>query len=122
MVRIGSEHLVLPAIFGALKRKKLETHIPRDLWSYLEKISGLNHKRNTDILKQINSLSKIFNEHQIKHVFLKGAAMLVTKHYDAMFERMVGDIDILIAESDLLKAQKLLFNFGYIEHFKVKKD
>ena len=69
LVRIGSEHLVLPAIYGALKRKKLEPHIPRDLWSYLEKISGLNHKRNIDILKQINSLSEIFNKHQVKHVF-----------------------------------------------------
>ena len=121
LVRIGSKHLVLPAIFGALKRKKLEAHIPRDLWAYLEKISDLNHNRNNDISKQITSLSEIFNKHQIEHVFLKGAAMLVTKHYDAVTERMVGDIDILIAESDLLQAQKILFNFGYIEHYKVEK-
>ena len=121
LVQIGSEHLVLPAIYGALKRKKLEPHTPRDLWSYLEKISELNHKRNTNISKQIISLSEIFNKHQIEHVFLKGAAMIVTKHYDAMYERMVGDIDILVAENDLIKAQKILFSFGYIDQSEVEK-
>lgn len=121
LVKIGSEHLVLPAIYGALKRKKLKIHIPKDLWSYLEKISDLNHKRNNDISKQINSLSEIFNKHQIEYVFLKGAAMIVTKYYDAQFERMVGDIDILVAENDLLEAQKILLNFGYIDQSKIEK-
>lgn len=121
LVQIGSEHLVLPAIYGALSRKKLEPHTPRDLWSYLEKISDLNYKRNSEILKQITSLSEIFNKHQVEHVFLKGAAMLVTKHYDALFERMLGDIDILVAENDILEAQKILINFGYIDQSKIEK-
>ncbi len=121
LVKMGSEHLVLPAIYGALKRKKLQSFIPRDLWSYLEKISALNYKRNTEISKQINSLSEIFNKHQIEHVFLKGAAMLVTEHYDALLERMIGDIDILVAENDLLDAQKILFDFGYFEYHKKEK-
>ena len=121
LVQIGSEHLVLPAIYGALRRKKLEPHTPRDLWSYLEKISDLNHNRNSEILKQITSLSVIFNKHQIEHVFLKGAAMLVAKHYDALVERMLGDIDILVAESDILKAQKILLNYGYIDQSKIEK-
>ncbi len=121
LVQTGSEHLVLPAIYGALKRKKLEPNIPRDLWSYLEKISTLNYKRNNEISKQITSLSEIFNKHQIEHVFLKGAAMLVKKYYDALVERMVGDIDILVAENDLLEAQKILLNFGYIDQSKIEK-
>lgn len=115
LVQLGSWDLVLPAVHGALKRKKLEPHVPKDLWSYLEKISDLNLKRNTYISKQITSLREIFNKHQIEHVFLKGAAMLVTKHYDALLERMVGDIDILIAEKDLLESQQILLNFGYTE-------
>ena len=57
LVQFGSGHLVLPAIYGALKRKKLEHVVPKELFSYLEEISELNKKRNNDILKQIYFLS-----------------------------------------------------------------
>ena len=117
LVQYGSSQLVLPAIYGALKRKKLVDHAPIDLVFYLQEITDLNRKRNTAILKQINFLSKLLNRHQIEHVFLKGAAMLITKPYDALNERMVGDIDILVSEKDLAKAQqrienKLFSSFG----------
>ena len=58
-------------------------------------------------------MTEIFNKHQIEHVFLKGAAMLITKPYDTLYERMVGDIDILVSEKDLLKAQQLLIDEGF---------
>ena len=61
LVLLGSSQLVLPAIYGALKRKKLVDHPPIDLVSYLKEITDLNLKRNIAILKQIDFLSKIFN-------------------------------------------------------------
>ena len=113
LVQHGSSQLALPAIYGALKRKKLINHTPKDLVSYLQEITDLNLKRNTAIFKQIDFLSELFNRHQIEHVFLKGAAMLITKPYDALSERMVGDIDILVSENDLLRAQQLLLDEGF---------
>jgi hypothetical protein len=113
LVKFGSRQLVLPAIYGALRRKKLIDYAPKNFVSYLQEITDLNQMRNTAILKQINFLSEIFNRHQIEYVFLKGAAMLITKPYDALSERMVGDIDILISEKDLLMAQKLLLDEGF---------
>ncbi len=115
LVQLGSMQLVLPAIYGALNRKKLVDHAPKDLVSYLQGITDLNQKRNNDILKQIDFLSKFFNTHQIDHVFLKGAAMLITKPYDTLSERMVGDIDILVSEIELLRAQQLLLDEGFKE-------
>ena len=113
LVQLGSSQLVLPAIYGALKRKKIQQHTPKDLVSYLQEITDLNYKRNSAILKQIAFLSKVFKKHQIEHVFLKGAAMLITKPYESKIERMVGDIDILVLEKDLLSAQQLLINEGF---------
>ena len=113
LVQLGSSQLVLPAIYVALKRKKLIGHTPKDLVSYLQEITDLNQKRNTAILKQIAFLSEVFNRHQIEHVFLKGAAILITKPYDTMNERMVGDIDVLVSEKALLKAQQLLIDEGF---------
>ena len=113
LVELGSSQLVLPAIYGALRRKKLVNHIPKDLVFYLQEITDLNLKRNTAIFKQIDFLSELFNRHQIEHVFLKGATMLITKPYNTLSERMVGDIDILVSEKDLLRAQKLLIDEGF---------
>jgi hypothetical protein len=39
--------------------------------------------------------------------------MLITKPYDAINERMVGDIDILVSEKDLLRSQQLLIDEGF---------
>ena len=113
LVQLGSSQLVLPAIHGALKRKKLQQHTPKDLVSYLEEITDLNYRRNSAILKQIAFLSEVFKQHQIEYVFLKGAAMLITKPYESKSERMVGDIDILVLEKDLFRAQQLLINEGF---------
>jgi hypothetical protein len=113
LVQLGSNQLVLTAIYGALKRKKLIGHAPKDLVSYLQEITDLNYKRNSAILRQITFLSELFNKHKIDYVFLKGAAILITKPYDTMNERMVGDIDILVSQKALLRAQQLLLNEGF---------
>jgi hypothetical protein len=39
--------------------------------------------------------------------------MLITKPYDALNERMVGDIDVLVSEKDLSRSQELLINEGF---------
>lgn len=125
LIQLGSSQLVLPAINESLKRKKLINHAPKDLVYYLQEITDLNQKRNTAILKQIDLISKVFNMHQIDHVFLKGAAMLITEPYAAVSHRMVGDIDILVYEKEILKAQQLLLDEGFEElsdEFSLTKD
>ena len=125
LIQLGSSQLVLPAIYGALKRKKLVDHAPIDLLSYLKEITDLNLKRNTAILKQIDFLSELFNKNKINHVFLKGAAMLITKRYDTINERMVGDIDILVSENDLSRSQQILIDEGFkavFNEFSFTKD
>ena len=115
LIQLGSSQLVLPAIYGALRRKKLAHHTPTDLVSYLKEITDLNLKRNTAILKQIDFLSELFNKNKIDHVFLKGAAMLITYPYDTINERMIGDIDILVSEKDISRSQQLLLDIGFEE-------
>ena len=125
LVQLGSSQLILPAIYGAIKRKKLIDHVPKDLISYLRKITDLNLKRNINILEQIDFLSKIFNSYNIDYVFLKGAAMLITRPYDVLSERMIGDIDILVSENDLSRAYQLLIDEGFDEvsnEFSFTKD
>ena len=41
--------------------------------------------------------------------------MLITKPYDSVTERMVGDIDILVDTNHINEAQNLLKNSGFFE-------
>ena len=115
VVKVGSNHLILPAIFHSLRRKKLTKHVPNDLMIFLKKISEINKNRNLKIMKQIRFISKLFYENKIDYVLLKGSALLKFNAYDAINERMVGDIDILVRVKDLQKTQKLLKKHGFKE-------
>ena len=115
LIKIGSNHLVLPAIFGAIKRKKIQNFFPKDFLDYLKEISILNQNRNEAIMDQIVYISKIFDKYQIKYVFIKGSAMLLAKKFDNIYERMLGDIDILVEEDDLTQANKILLENGFKE-------
>ncbi|MDP5082024.1 MAG: nucleotidyltransferase family protein [Winogradskyella sp.] len=113
----GSKHLVLPAIYCRLKAKKLLHVLPKELEIYLEELTAINRNRNTTLLKQIQFISKLLNEHQIDHVFLKGAALLSSGFYKDIAERMVGDIDILISKEQLTTAFELIKHSGYTKTY-----
>lgn len=56
-------------------------------------------------------IQNIFNEHKVKHVFLKGHSL--KKFYDDPIIRTMGDIDILIKKDDLKIANELMINNGF---------
>ena len=116
LVLHGSAYLLLPAIFGAIRRKEIQNIFPDDLLIYLEEISNLNFIQNKKIKKQIIFISDIFNKYEIEHVFLKGAALLFLMPYDVTKERMIGDIDILVSKKHILKAQRILHKYGFINN------
>ena len=112
IVKEGSKHLVLPAIFCRLQSKQLLHVLPADLLSYLENITELNRNRNSSILNQMQSISDLLDQNHINHVFLKGAALLVSNIYEDPAERMIGDIDILIDLNQLDETFELFIKEG----------
>ncbi|WP_178983456.1 nucleotidyltransferase family protein [Winogradskyella helgolandensis] len=113
----GSKQLVLPAIYCRLKTRQLLHLLPKDLTNYLEQITNINRARNIRILNQVHNISQILNQHNIDHVFLKGAALLASGCYKDNGERMVGDIDILVEKSEIFNAFEILKNSGYNKTF-----
>jgi len=109
----GSKHLVLPAIYCRLKAKQLLHVLPEELHTYLEELTSINRNRNEALLSQVHSISKLLNEHQIEHAFLKGSALLALSCFADNAERMIGDIDILVSLNQIDKANHLLKNIGY---------
>ncbi|MDW7680342.1 MAG: nucleotidyltransferase family protein [bacterium] len=71
--------------------------------------------RNTIVYNELKALLKIFNQAQIDTVLLKGAGLLASVYPDLGF-RFMSDIDILIKESDLSRAQQSLLTNGYSQN------
>lgn len=115
LVQLGSSHLVLPTIYCNLKEKELLPHLPEELVLYLEEITIINRNRNLTIIEEIKAISSLFNINKIEHVFLKGAALLVSDYYKDVGERMVGDIDVLVHPKHLFNARDLLLEHSYLE-------
>jgi hypothetical protein len=112
-VQLCSNHLVLPAIYLKFRLHGLLRYLPEELTKFLEEIYDLNLTRNEHILKQLQEIISLFNEHEIHPTLLKGTANLLDDLYISTGERMIGDIDILVSEKDYLKAAQLLENNGY---------
>ena len=115
LVKIGSRHLVLPTIYCRLKQKALINVLPNDLNNYLLELTQINRNRNTAIFGQVKELSSLLRQQNIEHVFLKGIALISANYFEDRGERMIGDIDILVKETQLKEAASLLLRNNY-EH------
>ncbi|MGJ8592072.1 MAG: nucleotidyltransferase family protein [Aquaticitalea sp.] len=113
VVKVSSEHLVLPAIYCRLQQKHLLQYLPEDLVLYLNELTELNRQRNRSLLTEVEQISTLFKSYNINHVFIKGTALLAGTYFEDLGERMIGDIDILVASDDINQAFELLVRDGY---------
>ena len=113
LVKLASSYLVLPALYIKLKEKNLLNSIDEKLKNYLIYIYDINKNRNQNLIEEIKELSKFYIENKINHVFLKGAAYLASRRYKNIGERMIGDIDVLVAKSDYNKCIEISKKIGY---------
>jgi len=113
IVKEGSNQMVIPALYLNLKQAELLGDLPEGLACYLEEITELNRARNKALLLQVTDLTLLLGKHQITPLFLKGIAHLVDGLYQDVGERMIGDIDFLVAENQLEKIVGILRVAGY---------
>lgn len=112
--KIASAYLLLPSLHNAIVAKKLSSLFSADFLEAIAYIANLNKTRNELLINQIKTIATLFNKHQIDYVFLKGCAVLVSGCCRALSDRMIGDIDILVADNAIEKANELLINDGYV--------
>jgi hypothetical protein len=109
---IATDNNLLPLLYYKLKNHKIsiplqiENSLRNDYLGY----SGKDLKRRS----QLCELIKIFNEHGIDHILLKGSH-LAEKVYANSVLRPMCDIDILVRQEDIEKAFELLINERYYD-------
>lgn len=114
VVRVGSGQMVLPALYLNLKSAALLYALPDDLVAYLDEITQLNRARNEALIKQSKALNTVLLQYQVQPIFLKGTAHLLEGLYEDIAERMVGDIDFIVAPDQVAPTVKLLLEMGYV--------
>lgn len=113
IIKIGSKNLILPAIYLELKSKNLFRHFDSKFLNYLNFIYENNLLRNRVLINEIDLISKKLLSFKINHVFIKGAAHISANIYNDLGERMIGDIDLLVAKEHISKAQNALMDTKY---------
>ena len=112
-----SNHLVLPVIYLKFRDHDLLEYLPEVLAAHLKEVYELNHARNKQIIAQVKELTATLNKAGISPLFMKGAGNLIDVVYSDIGERMMGDIDLLVPETDFLKAVELAKENGYINYW-----
>ena len=118
IVQVSTGHYVFPALYCNLKRADLLAHLPKELVNYMVHITDLNRERNQQIIAQAKELNALLLKHQITPIFLKGTGFLLNNLYGDIAERMVGDIDFLVANKDFEKTVEILKKENYQKTYK----
>ena len=118
VVYAASNQYVLTAWFIQMQKAGLLEEMLDELLHHIEEITNLNRERNRLILNQVVKISALLNKHGIAPIFLKGTAHLLLGLYSDPAERMIGDIDILVNDNELIAAAELIKTLGFQPHEK----
>ena len=113
LITLASGHLMLPALFFNIQKKKASYLFPEDFIAYIKNIFTINKARNEILLAEAKQLSQLLVENNINHIFLKGTALLLSNVFEDIGERMIGDIDFIIQHKDEGKIKEVLEKHNY---------
>ncbi len=113
VIYCSGQHLVTPALYFYLKKKKIFPLLNQELRDYLGLIYDLNLSRNKKIKEQLLALLPVLNTAGIEPLLLKGIASLLGELYESPGIRVLGDIDILVSKDKLNAAKNILLAQGY---------
>jgi tetratricopeptide (TPR) repeat protein len=108
-----NKHLVVPALWTTLSRPALCEFIPKDVRDYLALLHSRNAARNARIRVQCLGVGSILARAGLQAVLLKGAAWLFDDHAAPVSDRMMRDIDLVVAADDFEAAVRALAASGY---------
>jgi hypothetical protein len=113
-VSFSTSYYILPALYSNLKKAKLLQLLPKDLVLFMADIYSQNKKQNLRLYAEVLEINELLLAHNIPPIFLKGSAHLLLNLYGDLAERMIGDIDFLVAPNQMLKAAEVLEQSGYV--------
>jgi hypothetical protein len=114
-VTLCSIHLITPVLYLKFQKTNILQLLPKELEDYLKEIYELSKTRNKLIINQIKEICDLLAKNNIYPILLKGAGNLIDNIYSDTGERIMGDIDLLVDETEYLEAAGIFTNVGYTE-------
>lgn len=106
-------HRCQPIIYLKLKDMP-QTIVPLEIIQALQQTYTKNTFKMLQLSGEMEQISKLFAENEIKTLFLKGPA-LAHHLYGDISLRTSKDLDVLVREKDLAKVDALLLASGYVK-------
>lgn len=115
IVNVATFNGVAPLLFMNLKRSKLENLVPPKAILSLRNSYFQTLMLNSRRINNLQEILKLFAEKNMQVIGLKGV-ILVQLVYKDLGLRPMSDIDLLVEEADLQRAEKIMNRLGYRTH------
>jgi hypothetical protein len=109
LIALANESLTVATLAAQMKGRP---GLPADVAEFLAEILRRNSMRNRMLIDQLAEASEALNAAGILPVLKKGAAMLLTDPA-SITDRMVSDLDLIVARSEIGRAVEALRGIGY---------
>ncbi|WHX60498.1 nucleotidyltransferase domain-containing protein [Peribacillus frigoritolerans] len=110
-IQLAMHHRVYPLIYTKLKKAddhRIPPHVIQTLYKEFKK----NTLQMLLLSGEMEQVSELFTENQIRLLYLKGPVIAANIYGDISL-RTSKDLDILISITDLKRAEELLLSIGY---------
>ena len=115
LLRLAGQTWLIGALQWRLRALGLTEAAPPEILDYIGAAAQLARARAQDQVRQALEIARVLNSAGLEPVFLKGAAAQLTGLYPDPGARLSGDIDLLVAPSQLALATATLAAHGYAE-------
>lgn len=111
IVDLAVFHGVVPVLYEAVRARKPEVRIPPECLERMRRIYLTASACNMRLFHALGGVLAVFKQYAVPVTLLKGAH-LASEIYASPGLRTMGDVDVLLYEHDLPRAEQLLLDLG----------
>ena len=112
LVELADWHRLSPVLFKHLRRWEFRSRVPADVMRELEAAYYTTATRNAHALQELARVLEVLSAQAIPTILLKGSALLGTVYEDSAL-RSMSDVDLLLHQEDLERADRALKEQGF---------
>jgi hypothetical protein len=111
VLALADDHGLTPLLYKRLKEANAQDGVPADEWKRLRRAYLVSAARNTRLFRELGKVLQRLRSSDVTVIVLKGGYLAEAVYGDAALRPMV-DVDLLVREADLGRAQAVLLDMG----------
>jgi len=114
LLETANQALVTPALYWALETSGELEKAPADAQAFMAEVASRNAQRNERLRQMVLDAGVALNNAGVEPTLLKGMAVWASSGAgQSGFHRMMSDVDLLVAPSEVSRAVEALRNAGF---------